>query len=121
MQEKTRKRLEAEVQRQLASILEHEVKDPVMREAFATVAEVRLSPDGRHARVYLFIPGDEAQRSKSMDAFHRNQGFLRTALAARLEVRHVPELDLRLDDTLDKALRVDQLLAEVQDDEPDQG
>ncbi|MFO8034115.1 MAG: 30S ribosome-binding factor RbfA [Candidatus Bipolaricaulota bacterium] len=117
MQQRTRERLEAEVQRELADILEHEVKDPVMREAFATVAEVRLSPDGRHARVYLFVPGDEAQQDKSMAAFHRNQGFLRTALAARLEVRHVPDLDFQLDETLDKALRIDELLDKVKDED----
>ncbi len=121
MQERTRERLEAEVQRELADILEHEVKDPVMREAFATVAAVRLSPDGQHARVYLFVPGDEAQRDKAMDSFHKNSGFLRTALAARLDVRRVPELDIRLDETLDKALRVDELLDEVKEEDADGG
>ncbi len=121
MQQRTRKRLEAEVQRELADILEHEVKDPTIREAFATVAEVRLSPDGRHARVYLFVPGDDVQRDKSMTAFHEKQGFLRSALAARLEVRRVPELDFRLDETLDKALRVDELIDEVKEDKHDEG
>jgi len=120
MQERTRERLEAEVHRELADILEHEVKDPVMQEAFATVAAVRLSPDGRHARVYLFVPGDEPQRNKAMAAFKQNQGFIRTALATRLAVRRVPELDFQLDETLDKALRVDELLDELKDeDNPD--
>jgi len=117
MQERTRERLEAEVHRELAEILEHEVKDPVMRASFATVAAVRLSPDGRHARVYLFVPGEEAQRNKTMSAFRENQGFLRTALAARLKVRHVPDLVFYLDETLDKALRVDKLLDEVKQEE----
>ncbi len=118
MHERTRKRLEAEVQRELALILEHEVKDPAVREAFATVAEVRLSSDARHAWAYLFVPGDDPQRQAAMAAFERNRGFLRTALAARLKVRRVPELNFRLDDTLDRALRIDEVLKEEADNEP---
>ncbi len=112
MQERTRKRLEADVQRELAEILEHQVKDPTVREAFATVVEVRLSSDGRHAWIYLFVPGEDLQRQAAMTAFERNRGFLRSALAARLKVRRVPELNFRLDDTLDRALRIDEIIDE---------
>lgn len=109
MQPRTRARIAAELQRTLAEILEHDVKDPTIREAFPTVAEVVLSPDGSHAKVYVYVPDDIADRDSVIAAFEKDRGFLRSAVAARLKLRRVPELAFQLDLTLDRALRLEQM------------
>lgn len=112
MHPRMRARIAAEIQRTLADILEHDVKDPTIREAFPTVAEVVLSTDGSHAKVYVYVPDDVEDREGVLAAFDRDRGFLRSALAARLEMRRVPELAFYLDLTLDRALHLERVFDE---------
>jgi len=107
--ERTRKRLSAEVQRILAEVLEFQVKDPVLKEAFPTVVDVELSPDVRRAVVYVYVPGGGGQRQAVLSALEHDKGFLRTQLARRMHVRRVPELVFKLDETLDRALGLERL------------
>jgi ribosome-binding factor A len=112
MKERARKRLSAEIQRILASVLEFSVKDPVLRAAFPTVVGVDLSPDGKQATVHVYVPGGPKEREAAMAAFAHDRGFLRTQLAQTLQVRRVPELVFKLDETLDRALRLEKLFGE---------
>ncbi|RLE28923.1 30S ribosome-binding factor RbfA [Candidatus Acetothermia bacterium] len=107
--ERSRRRLSAEIQRILAEVLEFEVKDPTLREAAPTVVEVRLTQDAQRATVYVYVAGGEGTRQAALAALNHDKGFLRTQLARRLHVRRVPELSFQLDDTLDRALRLERL------------
>jgi ribosome-binding factor A len=108
-------RLREEIQRELASIIEFESRDPVVRDAFPTVMEVRLSSDARHARVYV-AAGADTER----DAFHaalvRDRGFYRSELAERLSLRHTPELQFVVDEAVERSIRLGELLREDGDD-----
>lgn len=106
--ERSLRRLASEIQKILAEILEFEVKDPTLREAAPTVVEVQLSQDAQRATVYVYVPA-EANRGGALAALEHDKGFLRTQLAKRLHVRRVPELSFQLDETLDRALRLEQL------------
>lgn len=110
--ERTRKRLSAEVQRILAEVLEFEVKDPTLRATFPTVVDVELSPDARRAVVHVYVPGGREERQAALVALDHDKGFLRTQLARRMHVRRVPELVFKLDETLDRALRLEKLFGE---------
>ncbi|MFW6198756.1 MAG: 30S ribosome-binding factor RbfA [Acidobacteriota bacterium] len=102
------------LQEELAKLLLGEVRDP--RLGFATVTEVRMSSDLRHARVFVSILGDEEERRESMEALRHASGFLRRAIGERVRLRHVPELHFELDETLDKSERIEELLDDVRDD-----
>lgn len=106
--ERALRRLAAEIQKILAEVLEFKVKDPTLREAAPTVVEVQLSQDAQRATVYVYLAA-EANRAEAMAALEHDKGFLRTQLAKRLRVRRVPELSFQLDETLDRALRLEQL------------
>lgn len=110
--EKTRRRLAAEIQRLLAEILEFEVKDPALRESAPTVMEVVLTTDAQRATVYVYVEGGPEARQAALAALNHDKGYLRTQLAHRLHVRRVPELIFQLDDTLDRALRLEELFDE---------
>lgn len=113
--ERARKRLSAEIQRILAELLEFEVKDPVLRDALPTVVGVELTQDAQRATVYVYVAGGEGERASALAALDHDKGFLRSQLARRLRVRRVPELVFQLDDTLDRALRLERLF-EAEDD-----
>ncbi len=102
-------RLQEEIQRTLSEIFEFEGKDPVVRDAFPTVMDVRLSVDARHAKVYVAL-GQDADPETVLAALKKDRGFYRSLLAERLALRHTPELRFLIDQTVENALRLESML-----------
>jgi ribosome-binding factor A len=86
-----------------------EFDDPSLKGEIVTVAEVRMSPDLRHATVFA-----SALSGKNTDdlarALNRHQRFLRGELARRIELKYMPELVFRGDHVADVAAHIDDLL-----------
>lgn len=97
-----------QVRVELADLLLSSVKDP--RVGFATVTEVRMSPDLRHARVYVSVLGDEEAEARTLAALGGMTGFLRHEIGRRIRLRHVPEIEFVADHTLKHSERIEQLL-----------
>ena len=87
-----------------------ELKDP--RVGFVTVTDVRTSPDLRHARVFVSVLGSDEERDASLAGLRSGHGFLQGRIAAELRLKRTPELTFAYDDTTDRAMRVDALLHE---------
>jgi ribosome-binding factor A len=102
-------RLREDIQRELSGILEFESRDPVVRDAFPTLMDVRLTVDGRYASVYVAIAGD-VSRDDVAKALAHDRGFYRSMLADRLSLRHTPELRFVMDETVERSLRLEALL-----------
>jgi ribosome-binding factor A len=112
-------RLCEEIKRELSAIVEFEARDPVLREAFPTIMAVKLSPDARYAKVYVAIGTSTADKRAVIAAFRRDRGFFRSQLAKRLPIRYTPQLEFILDETVEKALHLDQLLHDEEPPAPD--
>jgi ribosome-binding factor A len=87
-----RSRLVATIAREVAAILEFEVKDHALRVALPTVMGVRLSPDGEEAVVAVALQGGAADQEKARAALAHDRAFIRARLARRLSVRRIPKL-----------------------------
>ena len=96
------------IREELGALLVNEVKDP--RVGFVTVTEVRMSPDFRSGRVFISVYGAAEVRAESLAGIHAAAGFLRREIGRRVRLRYVPELTFHLDDTLDGAERIEELL-----------
>lgn len=115
-----RLRLGDQLQAELADLIQRELKDP--RVGFVTVTEVRMSPDLKHARVYVSIfEGADERKRESIDALQRAEGFLRHSLGRRLRLRYVPALKFVVDDTLDHSARIEELLGDSEVSPEDSG
>ena len=80
---------------ELAELLMREVRDP--RVALATVSRVQVSRDLGHARIWISVLGEEADRQLTMEGIEHAKGFLRTQIGRRLRLRVTPELAFELD------------------------
>jgi len=115
-------RLDSQFQHELMDLLQREMKDP--RLGFATIIRVETARDLGHARVWVSVLGTDVERERSMDALRVATPWLRRRLGERLRLRHVPELTIRLDDSIavgDRVLRLLQELGDQRTDEPDAG
>ena len=103
-------RVASAIRRELSTILQNELKDPRVRNA--TVTEVNVSPDLRNARIFIsFLIDDKKEIDEAMKALKSAKGFLRSTLASRLNLRYMPDLDLRYDELLTKSMHLDALIA----------
>jgi ribosome-binding factor A len=75
---------------ELDELIGYELSDP--RVGTATIAEVHLSPDYRHAHVRLVLSGDAQEQAGTLAALEHAKQFLRHQLAERLELYKTPEL-----------------------------
>ncbi|MGH7573448.1 MAG: 30S ribosome-binding factor RbfA [Gemmatimonadota bacterium] len=114
-------RLDELIRQEIARLISEEVKDP--RVGFVTVMDARVSPDLRHARVYVSVLGDEGEKRQAVNALQRAGGFLRGRLGRVLEMKYLPELRFELDRSLERASRIEEILDRVRpaDDSRDKG
>ena len=103
-------RLAEQIREEVSLIIAGEVEDP--RVGFATVTEVKLSADLRHAKVYVSVIGTENEVKGSLVALRHASGFIRHQLGAVLRMRHTPELHFAHDDVELRAARIEELLSE---------
>ena len=108
-------RVNALLRYELQRLIQEEVGDP--RVGFATVTGVETSSDLRHARVYVSVMAGDEEAETAVKALREARAFLRHELAARTELRYVPELDFTRDTTLERATRIDALLRQAKERE----
>jgi len=84
--------------------------DPQLAEANITVTEVRVSPDLKNATVFVMPLGGEDLQT-TVAALNRAAGFLRGQLGHEINLRYTPRLGFAADQSFDRAMRVQDLLA----------
>src|SRR6202012_1522953 len=97
----------------LSDAIATDLKDP--RVGFVTVTGVKTSPDLRHANVYVSVLGDDATREASLDGLRSAHGYLQRRLASELTLKHTPTLNFVYDDTVDRGMRINEILSRVGD------
>lgn len=102
-------KIEQQIQQDLAVIFQKEARS-ICLGAMVTPTVVRVSPDLSLARVYLSIfAGPDKQ--EVLKSINENKSKVRGALGLALKkLRVIPSLDFRIDDSLDYAMKIDELL-----------
>ena len=91
------------IQRELAILIQMEVKDP--RVGMVTVNEVTVSRDLAYADVYFTMLPAENHR-QCAQVLNNAAGFLRSQLAKKLSTRTTPKLRFHFDETIEKGARL---------------
>jgi ribosome-binding factor A len=104
------RRVDEAVRAVLSEAIAKDLRDP--RVGFVTVTAVKTSPDLRHARVYVSVLGDTSARADSLAGLRSARGYLQSTLATELTLKHTPALTFEYDDSVDRGMRITQLLEE---------
>jgi ribosome-binding factor A len=95
----------------LSEAISKDLQDP--RVGFVTVTGVKTSPDLRYSRVYVSVLGDDDARAASLEGLQAAQGFLQGRVAHSLRLKHTPALTFHYDESVDRGMRISELLEEV--------
>ncbi len=95
---------------ELSILIAAELTDPRLADAMVSVTGVEVSPDLRSARVYVEHQLPRESSREVLEALRHAESYLRRALIENLDLRFVPVLSFHIDDTGERARRIDALL-----------
>lgn len=110
-------RVAALLQSALSELLLRGVKDP--RVGMVTITGVKISPDLKHATVYVSMLGDDDAHARMLAGLASARTYLQSQAGRRLGLRFTPELRFEVDPSIDAAERVERLLREAEQGRPD--
>ncbi len=115
------RRVAQQMQREVAMILQREIKDP--RIGMVTVSDVDVSGDLQHARIYVtFLNNDAESIETGLKGLSEASGYIRLLLGKAMQLRVVPELRFAYDKTLVEGMRISNLVTNtVRDDQRRRG
>jgi len=104
---KRSERVAGTLRRELAQLIQKEIKDPAV--GFIGLSDVEVSRDLAHARVFITVFEPEKAAS-SLRALQHAAGYLRRRLGEEMRIRSVPELHFEHDSSVETGQRMDSLI-----------
>ena len=106
-------RVADQLQKELAVLIQREVKDP--RLGMVTVSGVEVSRDLGYADVHVTLLGEQTPEriKENLAVLKRAAGFLRSQIARRIKLRHVPELRFHYDESVVRGQHLSSLIDEA--------
>jgi ribosome-binding factor A len=94
-----------------------ELKDP--RIGFVTITGVKTSADLQQAIVFVSVLGSERKREKTIEGLQAAHGILQGRIARELRMKRTPQLTFEYDPTVERGVRMTQLIDELAPDDPE--
>ena len=112
------------IREEVATFLADGAKDPRVR-GMVTVTGVDVTRDLRHAKIFVSVLGEEAERADTMAGLSGMAAHLRGHIGRALRLRAAPELTFKYDQSVTHAARIETLLEQLRQerevgDEPDE-
>ncbi|MEO5588473.1 MAG: 30S ribosome-binding factor RbfA [Gemmatimonadaceae bacterium] len=110
-------RVSEAVREEIATFLAESVKDPRVV-GFVTVTGVDITPDLRHAKVFVSVMGSESEKEATFEGLASTASHLRSRVGRALRLRVAPEIQFKEDDSVARAARIESLLAGIKSSAP---
>ena len=112
-----RLRVQDLLREEISLIIQRELHDPGL--GFVTVVEVKMSEDLKTGKVYVSIFGDDEAQKDTLEALKRSKGYIKFLLGKRITLRYIPDLTFLLDDTIERAQRIEEIFRKEADEKKD--
>ena len=108
-------RLNQIILKEISDIIQFSLKDPSI--GFVTITDVHVSNDHSYATVYVTFLGKKERNEKGLKTLNKAKGYMRSELSKRLKIRRIPEISFKLDESFEKARKLDEILKDIHDNE----
>lgn len=103
--------------------MKRELGDLILRELtfgaqLVTIQEVDVTPDLKHAHVYVSVIGDPEETRAAMAKLHEHRAELQHALSRRVILKYTPHLHFKLDEAIERGSRVIDIMLELDQEQP---
>ena len=101
------------LRQEISVLLSRQIKDPRL-DGLITITHVKTTNDMRNARVFLSVMGDSTAKKSALEGIESAATYLRRELRDRLAMKYVPFLSFAMDNTLDEADHLYQIMDQIQ-------
>ncbi len=105
-------RINGEVQRGLAEIIRGEIKDPRIAMMTSVVA-VEVAPDLKTCKAWISVLGDESAQADTLAGLESAEGYIRSLLAKKINLRNTPQITFILDQSIAYGVNMSKKIDEV--------
>ncbi|MBR5337504.1 MAG: 30S ribosome-binding factor RbfA [Lachnospiraceae bacterium] len=98
-------RVNGEVQRELSSIIQTEIKDPRIP-VMTSVVKVEVAPDLKTCKAYISVMGDEEAKKGAIEGLKSAEGFIKNRIAKAINLRNTPEIRFILDESIEYGINM---------------
>ena len=105
------------IREEVATFLAEEVKDPRIT-GLVTVTGVDVTRDLRNAKVFVGVMGTDVERASTFEGLASVAGHLRARVGRALRLRLAPEITFKADESIARAARIEDLLAQIKEGSP---
>ena len=111
-------RLGEEIKKSISGYLLNGIKDPRLSTRIITISAVEVSSDGIYATVFftpLTLSGEDSNEvsKEVLSAFNNAKGLFRTKISHDIKLRHAPELNFKLDSSMEYGRHIDEIIDEI--------
>ena len=110
-------RVEGQLKKEISKILQEDIKDP--RIGFVTITRIDLTKNLRYARIYFSILGDDDAKEESFKGIKSSMGFIRKLIAERMNLRYVPELYFKMDNSIEYSINLEKTFERIKHEHKD--
>ena len=111
-------RINGEVQKALSDIIRLELKDPRIH-PMTSVVLAQVTPDLKYCKAYISILADEEHAKDTIKGLKSAEGYIRTQLAKKVNLRNTPEISFILDQSIEYGVRMSKLIDDVTKELPE--
>ena len=119
MQYKRKDRVGDLIKREIAQIVQNQLKDPGL--GFVTITGAKLSADLKQARIFYSVLGDEDSKEKTAAALKRASGFIQNEVGRNLKLRYTPEIVFQFDGSVEYGAHIEELIEKIRRTEGPEG
>ncbi|MBQ7199790.1 MAG: 30S ribosome-binding factor RbfA [Eubacterium sp.] len=105
-------RINGEVQKEMSIIIRDELKDPRIA-PMTSVTDAEVTTDLKYAKIYVSVFGDADTKEKTLQGLRSSASYARHLLAKRLNLRNTPELEYKLDESMEYGAAMSKRIDEV--------
>ena len=113
-------RLNSLLKEVISEVIRREVRNPHVNE-LVTVTRVDITKDLHYAKVYISVIGTPEQKEETIKALQSASGFIAVNSSKKVVMRYFPALTFKLDDGVEKHMRIEELLHEIKNKRQENG
>lgn len=112
MDKKRIKRIESELKKEISVMISNDIKDPRIA-PITSITDIELTDDLQSAKIFISVLGSDEEKNDTIDGLQSSIGYIKRELGKRMNLRHIPQLKIILDDNIEEAMRIEKLISEV--------
>lgn len=107
-------KIDEELRKEISNIISMELKNPHLT-GLISVSKVKTTPDLKFARVYVTMINEKSKK-ENLSILKQSSGYIRSAIAKKINLRNTPELIFEFDDSIEYGSRIDEILKGITKD-----